>query len=128
MKLISRKAITATIAAAAITTASMTAPAMAQPEPVETAITATAPAETEDTTTKDATTEDTEADATATDATPAANNKDKGSSEDVSGSSDGGDIAGKIKEVIGILTGVGAFFGAIITLTNNIQRLIKSFK
>lgn len=123
MKLISRKAITATIAAAAITTASMTAPAMAQPEPVETAITATAPAETED-----ATTEDTEADATATDATPAADNKDKGSSEDVSGSSDGGNIAGKIKEVIGILTGVGAFFGAIITLTNNIQRLIKSFK
>lgn len=127
MKLISRKAITATIAAAAITTASMTAPAMAQPEPVETAITATAPAETEDTTTEDTEADATEADATATDATPAANNKDKGSSEGVSGSSDG-DIAGKIKEVIGILTGVGAFFGAIITLTNNIQRLIKSFK
>ncbi|QGU02135.1 hypothetical protein CKALI_06330 [Corynebacterium kalinowskii] len=132
MKLISRKAITATIAAAAISTASLTAPAMAQTTtPTTTPV--TTPATTPEAPAKDTT-------------TPEAPAKDNGSS--ASGSSDdSADLSSeffvkkdkdgnpiemtageKLKEIISILTGVGALFGAIITINNNMDRLMKSFQ
>lgn len=101
MKLISRKAITATIAAAAISTASLTAPAMADTPPADT--------------------------------TPAVKEEKKGalsSSEDLFGTKDGEEksLVDKIKDIVAIFSGIGALFGAIVTINNNIDRILKGFK
>lgn len=112
MKLISRKAITATIAAAAISTASLTAPAMAQTTtettpPAETTTSAPAPAE------------------------EGSSSADFGSSDsDLFKDKDGKEMstAQKIKEIVSILTGIGALFGALVTINNNIDRILKNFK
>lgn len=105
MKLISRKALTATIAAAAISTASLTAPAMAADFPTSSEKSNTAT--TTDNNTKDAT----------------------AGSSDLFTDKDGQPLGtvDKFKAIVSILTTVGALFGAIITINNNIDRIIKGF-
>lgn len=93
MKLISRKAITATIAAAAISTASLTAPAMAE--------------------------------------TPTNTDKSAWSSSSFFPSEKDGKkltTGEQIAEIVKVLSGIGALFGALITINNNIANIIKSFK
>ncbi|MEJ5996855.1 hypothetical protein [Corynebacterium sp. H130] len=112
MKLISRKAITATIAAAAISTASLTAPAMAQTSETDAPVTPTS-------TTTPAPAEE------------GSSSADFGSSDsDLFKDKDGKEMstAQKIKEIVSILTGIGALFGAIVTINNNIDRILKNFK
>ncbi|MEJ5927152.1 hypothetical protein WG915_00810 [Corynebacterium sp. H128] len=111
MKLISRKAITATIAAAAISTASLTAPAMAEETPAPAAPTA-----------------DSSTNSGSSDTDFAGLSSDFFIKKDEDGKPQEMTGAEKFKEIITIVTGVGALFGALVTINNNIGRLMKSFQ
>lgn len=110
MKLISRKALTATIAAAAISTASLTAPAMAQTE--TTAPTSTAAATTTE-----------KAPATTTEAPAPAGSSDSLFIKDGKEM----DTLEKIKVVVGILSAIATVFTTLISISKNFDQIIKQF-
>ncbi|MFV8380282.1 hypothetical protein HW450_01250 [Corynebacterium hindlerae] len=101
MKLFSRKAIAATVAAAAISTGALTAPAMAAPS-----VTVVAQENKKE------------------DATKPANGD--GSTDFVSGSSDFD--SKKLKEVVATVSGIGSLLGAIITIFKNFDAITKLLK
>lgn len=113
MKLISRKALTATIAAAAISTAALTAPAMAETTTSETTTTTTtsekAPAE------------------GSSDSDLAAGSSDF-FTKTVDGKKVEMDPGEKIKAVVGILTGIASVFTALISISKNFDQITKLFQ